>query len=123
MSRKIVGILISGLAWPALQYLVGLLRFGGSNPNLSYMAALRDFGLMGLVAGLLYFMLRDRAKNPRQQRFTTLGYWVASPFAFVGMLAGGLILPPILGSLLFGCVPLLIGGGLGNLVGGMGPAG
>lgn len=120
---KWLWILISGLVWPALQYGWGVLRFGAGNPETGYMQALQDFGLMGLVAGWLFFFMRERTSNPRQNRFVMLGYLAATPFALAGMLGGGLFLPTIVGAAVFGSIPLIVGGWLGSLVGGMGPAG
>ncbi len=123
MKSKGFGIIFSGFAWPLLHYLLGVARFGTENPSTSYMQALLDFGLFGLFAGWLFFFFRERSANDKQRRFSLLGYLAATPFAFVGTLGGGLFLPGMLGAIVGGGLPLLIGTWLGKLLGGMGSAG
>ena len=123
MKNKWLGIILIGLAWPLLHYGIGLLRFGVGNAPTSLWQALLDFGLFGLVAGWIYVFFQGRAANPRQRNLMMLGYLAASPFAFVGSLAGGLFLPGVIGAIVMGGLPLLIGAGLGHLIGGMANAG
>lgn len=48
---------------------------------------------------------------------TIVGYLVACPVAFVGALFSGLMLPPLVGTLIYGAVPLVVGTGIGFAVG------
>ena len=123
LRKNVAGILISGFIWPSIHYLIGVMRFGAANPSTSFLQALLDFGLFGLVAGWIYYFFRDRAFSDRQKSLSAWGYLAAAPFAFLGSLAGGLFLPPIIGTVVMGGIPLLIGSWLGSIVGGMSGAG
>jgi hypothetical protein len=123
LTSKWIWIVISGLAWPGVQYLVAVTRFGIDNSNFGYWHALQDFGLFGLAAGWLYFFFQEQAANDRQAKITRLGYLSAIPFAYFGSLGSGLIFPGALGPIIMGSIPLLLGAWLGKLFGGMGSAG
>ncbi len=120
---KWIWILISGLGAPAIEYMVGVMRFGADNADTTYLQALEDFGLFGLVAGWLFFFFRGRAANDRQRFYSALGFGIASPIALFLAWGSGLFLPPVIGAVLFGGIPLLIGGWLGSLNWGMKGAG
>ena len=120
MKSKWTWIIISGLAWPGVQYLLGVYRFGANNPNTDLLQAFSDFALTGLVAGWIYFFVKGKASNKKQAKYTAVGYFVAFPFAFFLSWAGGL---NIIGPVIYGALPLLLGAWLGKLFGGMGSAG
>ena len=123
MKSKWMWIVISGLAWPAVQYLVAVFRFGIDNSNFSYLLALQDFGLFGLLAGWIYFFFQERAANDKQAKLSGLGYLSAIPFAYIFSLGSGLIFPGAIGPVVMGSIPLLIGAWLGKFIGGLGSAG
>jgi hypothetical protein len=123
MRSKWIWIIISGLAWPAIQYAAFLARFGINIGQLTYTDALIDFGLFGLLAGWLFFFIQGRAANSKQARYARLGYLLATPLAYFFSLSGGLLFPGMIGVAIVGSIPLVIGAGLGLLLGGMGSAG
>ncbi len=71
---------------------------------------------MGIVASLGLGLLLVVAHDARGRSAILRGYLLASPVAFVGSLVGGLILPPLAGTIIFGAGPLLLGAALGSLV-------
>jgi hypothetical protein len=102
-----VVVLSSTLGWPALELAVFWLRFRRLPPNGAAEALV--FVPMGLIAGIVAAVLMVRATTERQRRSVLWGYLVASPFALIGALLGGLVLPGIWGPLVAGAVPLSLG--------------
>ena len=114
MSSLVV-IVSSTLGWPALELGVFWLRFRRLPPNGAAEALV--FVPMGLVAGIVAAVLMTRAATVRQRRSVLWGYLVASPFALIGAMLGGLVLPGIWGPLVAGAVPLAVGCLVGFVVG------
>lgn len=101
------------LLWPGLHLLVFFLRFGH----------IRDVGSeayvflpMGLLSGIILIALWKRATTRRQKAGLALGYLLAMPFAFIGSLFSGLMLPPFVGTVICGVPPLVAGMGIGYVV-------
>ncbi len=111
----VVVVISSTLGWPALELAVFWLRFHHLPSNGAVEALV--FAPMGLVAGLVAAVLMNRASTSRQRRFVLWGYLAASPFALVGALLGGLVLPGVWGPLVSGAMPLAVGCLLGFAVG------
>ncbi|MBV7334789.1 hypothetical protein KFU94_42430 [Chloroflexi bacterium TSY] len=61
----------------------------------------------------LLIVLLNKSVSQGQKVSTMVGYIVACPVAFVGALFGGLMLPPLVGTLLYGAIPLVVGTGPG----------
>ncbi len=72
---------------------------------------------MGLVAGVVAAALLHLSESQQQRRLVLTGYLLASPFAILGSLLGGLVFTGWLGALVFGALPLAVGCLLGFLVG------
>ena len=106
MSR-VAAVILSTLAWPAVQLAVFWVRFQRLPPN-GLVEGLA-FAPMGLVSGIVAVVLWSEARSDRQRRFVAYGYLIASPVAFLGSLLGGLVLPGVWGPLVFGAVPLVAG--------------
>jgi len=111
----VVALVSSTSAWPALELAVFWLRFhrlppGGAAESLVFVP-------MGLAAGAVAALLLGRARSDRQRRFVIGGYLAASPFAFLGALVGGLVLPGAWGPLVAGGIPLAVGSLVGFAVG------
>ena len=103
------------LFWPVLHLLVFGLRFG-SLPS-GGVPFFLVFLPMGLVSGIVFLFLWTRtAKRPHRVGLM-LGYLFASPIALIGSLLSGLVYQPIIGTLLWGAGPLVIGMLGGVLVG------
>ena len=111
----LVVIVSSALGWPLLELAVFWVRFGHLPPNGAAEALV--FIPMGLVAGIVAALLMIRASTMRQRRSVLWGYLIASPFALIGALLGGLVLPGIWGPLAAGAVPLALGCFVGFVVG------
>ncbi|HSK48502.1 MAG TPA: hypothetical protein VLA05_10970 [Coriobacteriia bacterium] len=108
-------VISSTLGWPALQLAVFLLRFrhlppGGAAESLVFLP-------MGFVAGIVAAGLIVQSASDRQRSFVIRGYLLASPFALVGALLGGLVLPGVWGPLVAGGIPLAIGCLIGFVTG------
>ena len=101
--------------WSALHGLVFLVRFGrfpdgGAGEVLVFVP-------MGVVSGGLLVWLLGQARSRGRKASTVAGYVVAAPFAFIGSLLGGLVLDPLVGTLLLGALPLLLGTAAGYRIG------
>jgi hypothetical protein len=93
--------------WPGLHFLVFFVRFGRP-PSGGFTDAL-VFLPMGLVAAVILIVLWARAGTRLRKVGLVLGYLLASPVAFIGSLMSGLMLPPVVGTLLYGAGPLVVG--------------
>jgi len=72
---------------------------------------------MGLISGIIFLMLWTRTTRRGQKIDLLMGYFFASPFAYLGSLFSGLVYsPPIIGTLIWGAGPLLVGMLLGLLI-------
>jgi hypothetical protein len=105
------------MAFPLLQALIYVLRFGQLNPY----AALSDYGLFfiaGLLGGLVLIAFL-RASRTRAARWMVLAaYLVATPFAMLAMVLGGLLslVNVVLPSLTIWAVFTAIGYFIGRLI-------
>jgi len=108
-------VALSTLLWPALELGVFWLRFGHLPPEGA--AASLVFAPMGLVAGIVAAVLVALSSSTAQMRAVLWGYLIASPFAFLGALLGGLVLPGVWGPLVSGGIPLVLGSIIGYVVG------
>lgn len=103
----------SSVLWPLVYIAMAYLRF--SDPVLEPSPLV--FAPMGAVAGgFLAYWLQSSVSQP-QRTLVTVGYLVACPLAFIGALFAGLIFHPVVGTLLFGAVPLIIGTFFGYFLG------
>lgn len=93
--------------WPGLHTLVFLVRFGRL-PTGGFGDVL-VFLPMGLAAAVVLIALWASAGTHRRRMGLVLGYVLASPVALVGSVLSGLLLPPVLGTLLYGTGPLVVG--------------
>lgn len=100
-----------GFAWPLMHVLVFLLRFG-SMPTESSLIFLP----MGIASAVVLVFLVKKAESRKRKRRTVIGYLLASPFAFIGSLFGGLMSPQLVWVFIFGTVPLVLGTALGYKV-------
>jgi len=100
-----------GFAWPLMHVLVFLLRFG-SMPTESSLIFLP----MGIVSAVVLVFLVKKTESRKRKRRTVIGYLLASPFAYIGSLFGGLMSPQLAGVFIFGTVPLVLGTALGYKV-------
>jgi hypothetical protein len=108
-------VVISTVGWPAAQLALFGLRFQRMPPGGVSDALV--FAPMGLVAGIVGAALMRAATSARQRRAVVWGYGAACPFALVGSLLGGLVLPGLWGPLIAGAIPLSIGCLVGFAVG------
>ncbi len=102
-----VAVLLSTVGWPILELMIFGLRFHAFPPGGPLESLV--FAPMGLASGVVLAVLWTKAGSSRQRHFLVTGYLVASPFAFLGTLISGLLLPNALGPLVFG-TPLLAAG-------------
>ena len=103
------------LFWPIMQSMVSLIRFG--HLPLAGLSFSLVFIPMSLVSGIVFLLLWTRFVKRPQRMGILLGYALASPIALMGSLLSGLVYQPIVGTLLWGAVPLAIGMAIGLLVG------
>jgi hypothetical protein len=108
--------LVVGLAFPVLQVLLFLFRFGNLDMSTNVMDYIVFF-IGGLFIGLalVYFLGRSKSKSAR--RGTWIGFFIGLPFAAFGMMLGGLVGP--LGSILFSISPGIFLTAIGYFIGHM----
>jgi len=102
------------LIWPILHLFVFYIRFGDLPGN--FMDFLM-FLPMGLITGAVFLALWVRALRSQQKTSLILGYLLSSPIAFFGSLLSGLVYQPIVGTLLWGAGPQIVGMFIGVLIG------
>jgi uncharacterized membrane protein len=112
---RLASLVALTLAWPVLHLVVFWVRFGhlprgGASEALVFVP-------MGLVAAVGVVLLWTRATTRRQKTRLVCGYLAATPIAFLGSLLGGLVLPGVLGAILYGAGPLLVGSWIGYCIG------
>lgn len=103
------------LLWPVANLIIFAIRFGHLPATLISESLV--FLPMGLVSALVLLFLLNKASNPGRKTSTIIGYIIASPVAFLGALMSGLILPPVMGTLIFGTIPLILGTVIGFAIG------
>lgn len=114
MNRVWLWLMPLTLLWPVLHFLVFYIRFG------DIPGSVMDFFIflpMSLATGAIFLVLWVRVPSLPQKTGLFLGYLLSIPFAYFGSLLGGLVNQPIIGTLLWGAVPLVIGMLIGVLVG------
>lgn len=115
MNPRYLWLLPLALLWPVLHTLVFVARFGrlpdgGMGETLVFLP-------MGILSGAVLLWFLGRARSRGRKVSTALGFLAACPFAFVGSLLGGLIFDPVIGTLIYGVLPLAAGAGLGYALG------
>ena len=95
------------LFWPVSQLLVFLVRFGHL-PSQMLTESLY-FVPLGFISALMLVYFQNRSQTRTQYLCTTGGYILLIPLAFVASLLSGLILPPLIGPLIYGLIPLAVG--------------
>ena len=109
----IVALLTVG--WPLAQLGIFAARFGKLTTDILVESLV--FAPLGFVSSLVLVGLLGASKHRRQRQAVILGYAVASPFALLASLLGGLILVPIVGATVAGLIPLSAGMLAGYLLG------
>jgi hypothetical protein len=71
---------------------------------------------MGMISGVVLVHLLLQAETKTQTKGVIIGYILASPIAFLGALVGGLHLPPAIGTIIYGGLPLILGSLVGYVV-------
>lgn len=110
-------VVIAGLAvlWPALQVALFAVRFGRVDG--ARVAESAVFLPMGIVGAVALAWCWTRARGTLGRAGAAAGYVLASPVALIGSLLGGLVLPPLVGTLLLGGLPLAAGAAVGGALG------
>lgn len=101
--------------WPAIQLIIFLYRFGNLPADMLWQSLF--FAPLGFFSALLLVNFQNRSQSRKQFMATTGGYALLTPVAFVASLMSGLVLPPLVGPLLYGIIPLALGVSGGYLIG------
>lgn len=112
---KYITYLLFTLMWPAAQLLIFFFRFG--NLPLDMVSQSIIFLPLGLLSSLLLLYLIKKSHSGKQRNLVIGGYILMSPVAFICSLMGGLIFSPIVGTTLYGFIPLAIGMTVGYCIG------
>jgi hypothetical protein len=94
--------------WPLLHFAIFVLRFGRTPAD-----SVLVFLPMGVVSAFALAFMLKRSQSGRRKRWTIFGYLLAVPYAFIGSLMSGLMLPPVFGTIIYGASPLVLGTWLG----------
>jgi len=106
-TGAVLSFIALSVLWPGLQLLVFLVRFGRLPPG-GFADGL-VFLPMSVIAAIILLVLWTRAGTRQRKAGVALGYLLGSPVALVGSLIGGLMLPAVIGTLLYGAGPLVVG--------------
>ena len=109
-------VVVSTILWPALMCGAFWARFGVDD-FFRELAMCAPFGIPGALAGLVLGALLARGRGPWSRKLTVLGYLIAVPPAWWGVMMGGLVFSPFVGSVVYGALPLAMGACLGHLAG------
>jgi hypothetical protein len=109
-------VVLSALLWPALMCGAFWGRFGIGDVARE-LAMCAPFGIPGALAGLVLGALLARARGPWSRKIARLGYVIAVPPAWWGVMMGGHVFSPFVGSMVYGALPLALGSCLGYLAG------
>ena len=109
-------MLVSTLLWPVLMCGAYWGRFGVGDV-LRELAMCAPFAIPGALAGLVLGALMARGRGPWSRKMTVLGYVIAVPPAWWGVMMGGLVFSPLVGSIVYGVLPLAMASCLGHLAG------
>lgn len=116
MERPYLWLFVTILVWPLVHLLVGLARFGGL-PQALFGEALAMLG-MSVVSGGGLVWLMQRAANRTTRVSALVGYLVLCPFAYAGAVLGGLAWGwPVVGTAVYGGLPLVAGALAGYFLG------
>lgn len=116
MNRDYWWVLPLSVLWPVAHLALFLMRFGQLPAGSARESAV--FLPMGILSAVVFVILLAGAGSRRQRLATWLGYLAACPFALVGSLLSGLLFPSLLGTLIFGALPLIAGSWIGSALGG-----
>jgi len=114
MNRLWLWLIPLTFLWPILHLFVFFVRFGDLSGNAGYPLV---FLPMSLTTGIIFLALWIRFTSPQQRTGLLLGYLLSSPIALIGSLLSGLVYHPVIGTVLWGAGPLVIGMLIGLLVG------
>ena len=114
--RAYLWVILLALLWPLLHLTVFIYRFGRLPEGVGLTDSL-VFIPMGIVSGIVLIFLMQKAKSRGRKISTFVGYLLATPIAFVGSLLSGLIFDPLVGTLIYGALPLIAGTALGFGIG------
>ncbi len=115
-KRTNLGVLLTIFVWPWVYLLVAWAR-DGAVTQAAFGNSLAFFG-MGVVSslGLWWFVNRSRSRTTRIS--AVVGYLVLCPFGLTGALFSGLAFGvPVVGTAVYGGIPLVIGTAVGYFLG------
>lgn len=106
--------LVVGLLVVIGQVITFYIRFGRWNTNAFFLDYLLMF-LAGTLGGLILIYFQNRQPSADARFIVLIAFLLASPFALLMMLAGGVL--GVLGILLFPQIPWVLFAWIGSLVG------
>ena len=110
-----ISLTLLALFWPFIHILVLIARFGQFPSDRLVDSAI--FLPMGVVSAGALVVLFQMAQTRGPKVGAIVGYSLTIPVAFVGSLFSGLMFPPLVGTLLYGALPLVLGTVLGYVLG------
>ena len=115
-KRANLGILLTIFVWPWVYLVVAWARDGAISSD-AFGESLPFFG-MGLLSALGLWWFVKRSENRVTRISAVIGYLVLCPFALSGALLSGLSFAiPMVGTAVFGGIPLIIGTAVGYFLG------
>lgn len=101
--------------WPIVNLIVYFMRFGTLSWRL--VGESLYFIPLGLCSVLLLFTFLNYTQSTNHAYFVIMGFVLFMPVAFFAALASGLVLPPLVGPMIYGIIPLAIGLTIGFFTG------
>ena len=117
MQRTYLWSIPIALAWPLTQNMIYAMRFGKF--SIDALSSSLVFVPMGIISAIILIFLLDRAETMNQRICTVFGYLLATPFVYFGSMLSGMLLTPLLGTLLYGAIAFTIGTVVGYSIGGL----
>jgi hypothetical protein len=115
MKKRLLWMLFLTLLFPITNLVIYTVRFQAPDGRL-YLESL-VFAPIGLIGGLIFFYFYDKAHRRVQKNSIIAGFLLAMPLAALGGLMGGLL--GLVGTIVFGALPLAAGIVLGAWFGAM----
>ena len=116
MKRPYLPPLFAIIAWPWVYLLIAWARDGALTQAVVG-ESFAFFG-MGVVSALGLFWFMRRSRNQTTRISAVVGYLVLCPFALTGALFSGLAFGiPVVGTAVYGGIPLIIGTAIGYFLG------
>lgn len=107
------------LIFPVLQMMLALLYYLGLPPGGTF-GQLIISGLivwpLGLISALIYAGFKDSDEKDLARKIYRICFAISIPLALLAALFGAVLIHPVIGTILFGLIPVLVLLGIGHVI-------